>query len=68
MQAKEGTILSNCEDFKNEKSKLECIVEELGVYCRMTPRVHLEIAGVEIEYDWGYAKLKYWKEINNGII
>jgi hypothetical protein len=61
------SILSNCEDFKNEKSKLECIVEELGVYCRMTPKVHLEIAGVEIEYDWGYAKLKYWKEINNGI-
>jgi hypothetical protein len=26
-----------------------------------------EIAGVGIEYDWGYAKLKYRKEINDGI-
>ncbi len=33
----------------------------------MTPKVHPEIAGVRIEYDWGYAKLKYRKEINDGI-
>jgi hypothetical protein len=33
----------------------------------MTPKVHPEIAGVRIEYNWGYAKLKYWKEINDGI-
>jgi hypothetical protein len=33
----------------------------------MTPKVHPEIAGVGIEYDWGYAKLKYRKEINDGI-
>jgi hypothetical protein len=31
------------------------------------PKVHPEIAGVGIEYDWGYAKLKYPKEINDGI-
>jgi hypothetical protein len=60
-------ILSNCEDFKLEKSKLACLVEELGGNCRMTPKVHPEIAGVGIEYDWGYAKLKYRKEINDGI-
>jgi hypothetical protein len=60
-------ILANCEDFRLEKSKLECLVEELGGNCRMTPKVHPEIAGVGIEYDWGYAKLKYRKEINDGI-
>jgi hypothetical protein len=60
-------ILSNCEDFKLEKSKLECLVEALGGNCRMTPKVHPEIAGVGIEYDWGYAKLKYRKEMNDGI-
>jgi hypothetical protein len=38
------SILSNCEDFKNEKSKLECLVEELGGNCRMTPKVHPKIA------------------------
>jgi hypothetical protein len=34
----------------------------------MTPKVHPEIAGAGIEYDWGYAKLKYWKEINDGVV
>jgi hypothetical protein len=33
----------------------------------MTPKVHPEIAGVGIEYDWGYAKLKFRKEINDGL-
>jgi hypothetical protein len=33
----------------------------------MTPKVHPEIAGVGIQYNWGYAKLKYRKEINDGI-
>jgi hypothetical protein len=34
----------------------------------MMPKVHPEIAGVGIEYDcWGYAKLKYRKEISDGI-
>jgi hypothetical protein len=61
------SILSNCEDFKNEKSKLECLVEELGGNCRMTPKVHPEIAGVGIKYNWSYAKLKYRKESNDGI-
>jgi hypothetical protein len=61
------SIMSNFEDFKNEKSKLECLVEELGGNCHMTPKVHPEIAGVGIEYNWGYAKLKYRKEINDGI-
>jgi hypothetical protein len=35
------TILSNCEDFKLEKLKLECIVEELGGTCQMN--VHARI-------------------------
>jgi hypothetical protein len=42
-------------------------VEELGGNCRMTPKVHPAIAGAGIKYDWGYAKLKYRKEINDGI-
>jgi hypothetical protein len=43
-------------------------VEQLGGKVCMTPRkVYPEIAVVGIEYDWIYAKLKYWKEINNGL-
>jgi hypothetical protein len=60
-------ILANCRDFKEEKTKLDCLVEQLGGMVRMTPKVHPEIAGVGIEYDWGYAKLKYRKEINDGL-
>ena len=33
----------------------------------MTPKCHPEIAGVGIEYDWGYAKLTYRKKINDGV-
>jgi hypothetical protein len=51
-------ILMKCNDCKLEKSKLDCLVEELGGNCCMTPKVHPEIAGVGIEY---------WKEINNGL-
>jgi hypothetical protein len=60
-------ILERCDDFKLEKSQLECLVDSLGGNCRMTPKVHPEIAGVGIEYDWGYAKLKFRKEINDGL-
>jgi hypothetical protein len=56
-----------CEDFKLEKSKLDCLVEELGGNFRMTPKVHPKIVGAGIEYDWGYAKLKYRREINDGL-
>jgi hypothetical protein len=60
-------ILSNCEHFKNEKTKLAILIEEHGGYCRMTPKCHPEIAGVGIEYDWGYSKLTYRKKINDGV-
>jgi hypothetical protein len=60
-------ILGSCDHFKNEKTKLECLIEQHGGVCRMTPKCHPEIAGVGIEYDWGYAKLTYRKKINDGI-
>jgi hypothetical protein len=60
-------ILGNCDHFKNEKTKLECLIESHGGYCRMTPKCHPEIAGCGIEYDWGYAKLTYRKKINDGV-
>jgi hypothetical protein len=60
-------ILDNCEHFKNEKTKLAILLEEHGGYCRMTPKCHPEIAGVGIDYDWGYVKLTYQKKINDGV-
>ena len=60
-------ILQNCLDFCNEKSKLECLVEELGGKFRLTPKCHPEIAGIGIEYCWGYAKWQFRCEFNTGI-
>jgi hypothetical protein len=60
-------LLGNCEHFKNEKTKLAILLEWNGGICRMTPKCHPEIAGVGIEYDWGYAKLTYRKRINDGV-
>jgi hypothetical protein len=42
-------------------------VEQLGGKVHVTPKIHPEIVLVQIKYDWGYAKLKYQKEINDGL-
>eukprot|EP01083_Nonionella_stella_P062592 162749_1 len=64
-------MLRSCSDFRTEKSQIECIVEdELGCFIRMTPKCHPEIAGVGIEYAWGYAKLRFIcqrRQINQSI-
>jgi hypothetical protein len=60
-------LLGNCEHFKNEKTMFEKLLEEHRGKCRMTPKCHPEIAGVGIEYDWGYSKLTYRKRINDGV-
>ena len=52
-------ILASCEDFQNEKSQLEFVIEELGGSCQMSPKYHPEIAGEGIEYLWGYVKKLY---------
>jgi hypothetical protein len=52
-------ILSACEDFLNEKSQLQYVVESLGGSCQMSPKYHPEIAGEGIENLWGYIKKLY---------
>ena len=61
-------FLSRCEDFQNECTQMEMVLKErLGVSLRMTPKCHPEIAGVGIEYCWGYAKLRFRKHFNDSI-
>ncbi len=59
-------ILATCEDFKNEKTKLEHIVEKLGNSVHLTPIFHPEISGRGIEFAWGYSKFRFRKDFNNG--
>ena len=54
-------ILGNCHDFKTEKTRLAKTLENLGVLLRVTPKCHPEIAGIGIEYAWGYAKMVFRK-------
>ena len=53
-------MLSNCEDFVNEKSApLHTLVEARGHILVMSPKGHCELAGQGIEYDWGKPKQNF---------
>ena len=60
-------IISNLPDFKNEKSALQHTVEERGHILLLSPKFHLEVAGVGIEYSWGMSKLKFRREIKDEV-
>ena len=52
-------ILSNCEDFQNDKTRLEITANSLGVLIERSPKCHPELAGEGIEYSWGCSKAYY---------
>jgi len=52
-------LLSQLTDFVNEKSLLQYYCEQLGVVVERSPKCHPEIAGMGIEYTWGYIKNAY---------
>ena len=55
-------LMSECSDFKNEKSAMEKLAEDLSERhrCRIeilvSTKYHCEMAGEGIEYGWGYSK------------
>ena len=55
-------LRSQCSDFKNEKSAIECILYQISqnkqswYTCRFSPKYHYEIAGEGIEYAWELIK------------
>lgn len=59
------TLLSNCRDFKEEKSAMEVLMDKLSskgtpsVELLTTPKYHCELAGEGIEYSWGMGKYYY---------
>ena len=58
-------LMANCSDFKNEKSAMEHLCEQLSskgdnsISIVPTPKYHCELAGEGIEYGWGYSKKVY---------
>ena len=58
-------VLSQCQDFLNEKTLLEQLVTDLGHILEKSPKCHPELAGAGIEYCWGKSKREY-RKINSG--
>ena len=61
-------LLSNCSDFKQQKTDIEQLCDELcfnkdyNMFILFTPKYHCELAGEGIEYTWGASKRYYRKE------
>jgi hypothetical protein len=61
-------LMTECADFKNEKSAMEKLLEDLSfgqeftVSLMATPKYHCELAGEGIEYSWGLSKKKYRRQ------
>ncbi len=54
-------MLGQCKDFQEEITRLEWVAKGLGFSLTLTPKTHCEIAGVGIEYCWGYSKFHFRK-------
>jgi hypothetical protein len=58
-------LMSECSDFKNERSAMEQLAVDLSsgqdftVSILSSPKYHCELAGDGIEYDWGLSKKIY---------
>ena len=58
------TLISNCADFKEEKSAMEVLLEDLTnksannqtIELLVSPKYHCELAGEGVEYCWGLSK------------
>ena len=62
------TLMMNCADFKEEKSAMEVLLDELSlkslnnqkINLLVSPKYHCELAGEGVEYCWGLSK-KYFR-------
>ncbi|CAM9872720.1 unnamed protein product, partial [Pylaiella littoralis] len=60
-------ILQAQPDFKNERTALQHVVKSRGHILLMSPKCHPEVAGVGIEYSWGFSKQKFRRKINDEV-
>ena len=62
------TLMMNCADFKEEKSAMEVLLDDLSskslnnqkINLLVSPKYHCELAGEGVEYCWGLSK-KYFR-------
>lgn len=54
-------LLSSLDDFKFKTTQMQYIADQLGFTVVLTPKAHPELAGMGIEYAWGYAKNVFWR-------
>lgn len=62
------TILGNLLDIKNETPALQHLVESRGHILLLSPNLHPELAGAEMEYSWVLSKHKFRREINDEVL
>jgi hypothetical protein len=55
-------LLSQCQDFRNEKTHLQVLAEAIGISVDFTPKFHPELPGEGVEYTWAALKQKYRRE------
>ncbi|CAM9278484.1 unnamed protein product, partial [Ectocarpus sp. 12 AP-2014] len=60
-------VLQALPDFKNERTALQHLVESRGHILLSSPKCHPEVAGVGIEYSWGFSKQKFRRKINDEV-
>ena len=60
-------VLQALPDFKNEGTALQHIVESRGHILLLSPKCHPEVAGVGIEYSWGFSKQKFRRVYNDEV-
>ncbi len=54
--------MGNCQDFKEEKTALQHLGQQLGVMVLLTPKFRTELAGEGVaEYSWAHAEAFYRK-------
>ena len=58
-------VLQALPDFKNERTALQHVVESRGHILLLSPKFHPEVAGVGIEYSWGFSKQKFRRVHND---
>jgi hypothetical protein len=62
-----SAVLCALLDFQQERTLLDAELDKTGDVVLYSPKCHPELAGVGIEYCFGYAKMRFRREFNDAI-
>ncbi|CAN0430198.1 unnamed protein product, partial [Pylaiella littoralis] len=60
-------VLQALPDFETERTALQEVVESRGHVLLLSPKCHPEVAGVGIEYSWGFSKKNFRRKFNDEV-